>query len=84
MGIKYEKYPLVVEQDNCLTKTVNIYIVYDLDGWPKILFKTFTTTNCLFDGTSIVKNSDKEKWVYSGYGTTFDGKVELSFGDDFT
>ena len=28
---------------------------------------------------SIVKNSDKEKYVYSGFGIVFDGKIEWSF-----
>ena len=27
--------------------------------------------NCLFTEINIVKNSDKEKYVYSGYGITF-------------
>ena len=30
----------------------------------------------------MVKNSDKEKYVYSGYGIALDGKVELNFGND--
>ena len=33
--------------------------------------------------TNIVKNSDKEKYVYSGYGIAFDGKGEWSFGNDY-
>ena len=28
--------------------------------------------NCLFGATNIVENSDKEKYVYSGYGITFE------------
>ena len=38
--------------------------------------------NCLFGATSIAKNSNKEKWVYSAYGIAFDGKGEWSFGND--
>ena len=30
MGMKFDKYPLAVEQNNYLTKIVNVYIVYDL------------------------------------------------------
>ena len=33
--------------------------------------------------SSIVKNNDKEKWVYSGYGIASDGKGTWHFGDDF-
>ena len=28
--------------------------------------------NCLFGATNIVKNSDKDRWVYGGYGIAFD------------
>ena len=61
MGIKFDKEPLAVEQKNCLTKTVNVYIVYDLDDWSKLPIENFTLQNCLFGATNIVKNSDKEK-----------------------
>ena len=30
MGIKFDKDPSVVEQNNYLTKIANVYIVYDL------------------------------------------------------
>ena len=36
----------------------------------------------MFGATSIIKNSDKEKYVYSGYGIAFDGKGEWSFNND--
>ena len=36
----------------------------------------------MFGATNIVKNSDKEKYVYSGYGIAFDGKCVRSFGND--
>ena len=34
--------------------------------------------------TNKVKNSDKEKYVYTGYEIAFDGKSECSFGNDLT
>ena len=33
--------------------------------------------------TNIVKNSDKEKRVYSGYEITFNGAGSWKFGNDF-
>ena len=33
--------------------------------------------------TNIVKNSDKSKYVYSGYGIALDGVSLGSFGDGF-
>ena len=53
-----------------------MYIVYDLDTCLKILLRNFTIRNCLFDATTIVKNSEEEKYVYRYYGIAFDGKGE--------
>ena len=66
MRVKFDKDPLAVEQNNYLTKIVNAYIIYDLDARPKLLLRHFTLKSCLFGATNIVKNSDKEKYVYSG------------------
>ena len=38
--------------------------------------------NCLLTATNIVKNSDKSKYVYSGYEIAIDGKREWNFGND--
>ena len=37
----------------------------------------------MFGATNIVENSDKEKWVYSGNGITFDRVGLWHFGNDF-
>ena len=38
----------------------------------------------MFDAPNIVKNSDGEKYVYSGcYEIVFDGKKEWNFGNNF-
>ena len=60
MGIKFDKDPLAVEQNNYRIKIVNAYIVYDLDNCPNNLLRAFTLKNCLFGATSIVKNGDKK------------------------
>ena len=41
----------------------------------------FTLKNCLFGATNIVKGSDNEKYLYSGYGIVFGGKGEWSFNN---
>ena len=64
-------------------KIVNIYTVYDSDAWPRGLTYNFKFKNCLFGAPNVVKNSDKEKYVYSGYRITFDSVVSWSFGNDF-
>ena len=63
-----------------MSKSVNVYIVYDLDAWPRNPINNFKFKNCLFGATSIVKSSDKEKYVYSGYDVTFDSS--WSFNND--
>ena len=35
IGTKFDEDPLAAEQKNYLTKIVNVYIVYDLDTWPR-------------------------------------------------
>ena len=80
IGIQLNNTPLVIEQINYTRKIVNVWIVYDLDNWPKNLLTNFTLENCLFGVTNIVKNSDKEKYGYSVYGIAFDWKSEWIFG----
>ena len=80
--IKFDKYPLVAEQNNYLSKIVNVYIVYDLGDWPRNPTNNFKVKKCLFGGTSIVKNSDKEKYVYSGYGITSDSAGSWGFDNE--
>ena len=62
---------------------MNACIVYDLDAWPRNPNNNIKFKNCLLGATSIVKNSNKEKWVYCGYGIIFDGAGSWNFGNDF-
>ena len=39
--MKFDKDPLVVEQNNYSTKTVNVYIVHNLHAWPRNNYKQF-------------------------------------------
>ena len=59
IGIQLNNSPLVAEQISYANKTVNAYIVYDLDNWPKTSLRNFTLKNCLFGATKKAKNSDK-------------------------
>ena len=70
MGIKFDKDPLAVEQNNYLTTIVNVYIVYELPAWPRNPTNNFNVKIAYLEA-NIVKNSDKEKYVYSGYGIIF-------------
>ena len=83
LGIKFDKNPLAIEKYNYFTKIVNVYIIYDLVSWQRNPTNNFKFKNCLFGATNIVKNSDKEKYVYNGYGITFDSGVSWRYNDDF-
>ena len=37
----------------------------------------------MFGATNIIKNSNKEKYMHSGYGIAFDVEGEQSFGYDY-
>ena len=78
IGIKFDKEVLDVEHNNYFTKIVNLYILYDLDAWPKIPLRK---RKCFFRATNVVKYSDKEEYIYSRYGIEFDGKYEWRFGN---
>ena len=82
-GIQFNSTPLVIEHNNHARKIFNIYIVYDLDNWPKNSLRNFALKNYFFGSTNIAKDNDKEQYVYSSYGITFDRKCPWSFNDDF-
>ena len=67
-----------------MIKIVNVYIVYEFYDWPKVPLKNVTLKNCLFGATNIVKNSDKDKWVFTRYKIAFDGEDWWSFGNGIT
>ena len=74
--IQNNKTPLAIEQINYTSGIVNVCIVYNLDNWQKNLLRNLTQKSCLFGATNMIKNNDKEKYVYSGFGIAFDGKGE--------
>ena len=59
-------------------KTVSIYIVYEL-GASGSLDNDPTLKNCLFGLVTLTKNTDIDKYGYSGYGIGFDRKTTFSF-----
>ena len=65
-----------------MSKIVYVYIAYDLDAWARNPTNNFKCKNCLFGATSVVRNSDKEKYVYCAYGITFDDAGSWSFDND--
>ena len=75
IGIKFDKD--LLEQNSCFTKILNVYILHDLDTWPRNPITNFKFKNCLFGATTIVKNA------FSGYEITFDSAGFRSFENYF-
>ena len=59
-------------------KIVNIYTVYEL-GASSSNDNDPTIKNCLFGAVTLTKNTDINKYGYSGYGTGFDRRSIFSF-----
>ena len=55
IGIKFNKDPLAVQQNNYLTKIVNVYIVYDLAAWPRNPTNNVKFKNSLVGASNLVK-----------------------------
>ena len=75
---------ICLKQDNVYflhKKVVNLYISYQLDTWSKVLSKDFTLGNCLFGVVKLTKNTDPDKYKYSGYGLGFDYHLQFSWTD---
>ena len=43
---------------------INVFIVYELDTWPRDLNTNFNLKDCLFRGVKLAKNTDPDKYVY--------------------
>ena len=53
-------------------KVINLYTFYTVDPQLRNLNTDFTLGNCLFGSVKLTKNTDRDKYNYSGYGTGFD------------
>ena len=61
----------------------NLYIVYELNTWPRNPYNTFTLKNCLFGTVKLVRNTIKSKFTYNGRGIAFTREGSWSFSKDF-
>ena len=48
-----------------------------------LLVNNFKLKNFFFGAANVVRNREKSKYVYSGYGVAFYGVGSWSFGNDF-
>ena len=82
MKIKFDgsclnRFPVTILHSNI----VNVYIVYEITSdYKDINYPTLE--NCLFGSVKLTKNSDIDKYGYSGYGIGFDKETSFSFGNE--
>ena len=62
---------------------LNLYVVYELNAWPRDPTNNFPQKNCLFGTVKLVRNADNSKFTYNSRGIAFDGERSWSFGNDF-
>ena len=81
--LKFNGSCLIQDQITYTPQTiVNICIVYEITK-KKTIIDYPALENCLFGSVKLTKNSDIDKYKYSGYGIGFDRRDEFSFGDGF-
>ena len=66
-GSFFNRFPPTILHENI----VNIYIVYEITSDCKDISYA-TLENCLFGSVKLTKNSDIDRYGYSGYGIGFD------------
>ena len=81
--MRKQDYNLIILLQLWNKTTTQQHIINDLDYWQKILLRSFTSKNRLSGAINIVKDVDKEKYVYGTYGIGFNEKGLWSFNDDF-
>ena len=62
---------------------LNLYVVYELNTWPRNPDNPFTLKNCLFGAVKLVRNAIKRKFTYNGREIAFYGEGSWSFDTDF-
>ena len=76
-GSFFNRFPPTILHENI----VNIYIVYEITSDCKDISYA-TLENCLFGSVKLTKNSDIDRYGYSGYGIGFDRETFFSIGNE--
>ena len=78
--LKFEGSCLKREDKAAFTPWIvlNVFIVYELNSWPRNLNTDLTFGGCLFGSIKLTKNTDPDKYSHSSYGIGFDTQIEYS------
>ena len=64
------------------SKTINLYITFQIKSWSFYVGNVFTLRNSLFEGVKLTKNAYPEKYSYSGHGIWFHERETFSLPND--
>ena len=79
--INFNGHCLIKNNISLPKKAINLYISYTLAPQLKNFNTNFTLNNYLFLSVKLTKNSDLDKYEYTGYGIGFDPRGEYSLPD---
>ena len=77
--INFSGQCLINDNFSILKKVINLYISDELSSWSRDLNTDFTLVSCLFGSVNLTKNTDPDKYVYSGHGIGFDLRSEFHY-----
>ena len=72
---------LINNNISILKNVINIYISYKINQWPRDLNTDFTLCDFLFGFVKLTRNSDLNKYKYSGLGIGFGSRAGFSLRD---
>ena len=81
--LKFDKSCLKQEKLIFTHRTIpKVYIVYEINLWPRNLDSMFTLRNSLLGGVELTKNDNFDNYSYSGYGIRLDPCRFFSLSDN--
>ena len=81
--LKFDKSCLKQEKLIFTHRTITkVYIVYEINLWPRNLDSMFTLRNSLLGGVELTKNDNFDNYSYSGYGIRLDPCGFFSLSDN--
>ena len=66
--INFNGHCLIKNNISITKKVINLYISYTVGNQLRNLNTDFALGNCLFGSVKLTKNSDLDKYKYTGYG----------------
>ena len=79
--MNFNGHCLIKNNISILKKVINLYISYTPGPQLRNLNTDFTLGHCLFGPVKLTKNTDPDKYNYTGYSIGFDSRSEFLFRD---